>query len=384
MKKIYITIIFTLFTALIFGQVDFKNDGITIKHIEKLLFKVNATYYGSDCNSAQFEALMKNDVFNFFTVEDFGKEVDTELKQKFFKETKEYLSLYDKLQLIKNDIQNALVINESKAFLSDYNLTQKSFHLKILGLVQYDLKKDKPIWACHNFSFNILPLKIKSKNFYSSSYEGEIELTIENELQALKIEENRIDINTYVIGNVIGTTKSKYDNQTIYIPDFIRIILYNSKNNEIYYDYIYTEQTKIDLLKKDNLINISKITEQNYKYKKNAKSELLNTINKRFDKNYFNNDENINKHNTPKSNRSFIKLPKPEYVNMNEGVIVFEVTINRQGKVISANLLKEKSTIDNEELIESAKKAALNALYIEDNEAPEIETETITYSFVIN
>lgn len=234
MRKLLFTLILNLFTILVIAQVDFKNDGISIKHIDKLQFKLN-TYPGNNIN--QLEAIINEDVFNFFDKVDFGKEVDTELKQKFFMQTTKYFTLKDSLLKIKSDVKKALLIAKFNAKLSNYSLNRNSFSLDIPDILPYDKNSDNYLWEINSFSLNLLPLFIK--NIYGNV--GVLELIVKDEVLALKMEENRNNIKTIIVGNIISTIYSSNLYKTIFIPDFLRLILYNETNNEIYFDNVITE-----------------------------------------------------------------------------------------------------------------------------------------------
>jgi TonB family protein len=83
------------------------------------------------------------------------------------------------------------------------------------------------------------------------------------------------------------------------------------------------------------------------------------------------------------SNRKVLSLPKPEFRVQKEGKVVVEVTVNREGKVISADPGKKGSTTMDAELLAAAKKAALQSRFVvqEDAQAFQTQTGTITYHF---
>jgi len=79
--------------------------------------------------------------------------------------------------------------------------------------------------------------------------------------------------------------------------------------------------------------------------------------------------------------RSFVSLPKPEYTNQVEGVVVVEIFVDKDGKVTAANPGYRGSTTLDENLLQLAKKAALNARFDRKADAPAIQKGTITYRF---
>lgn len=82
--------------------------------------------------------------------------------------------------------------------------------------------------------------------------------------------------------------------------------------------------------------------------------------------------------------RSSQSLPKPYYPGNEEGVVVVQVTVNKSGQVTKAEAGVRGSNTADPELIASAKKAALQAKFNVDDNAPAFQTGTITYRFVLD
>lgn len=82
--------------------------------------------------------------------------------------------------------------------------------------------------------------------------------------------------------------------------------------------------------------------------------------------------------------RSKLALPKPNYPGNEEGVVVVQVTVNRSGVVTKAEGGVKGSNTADPELISAAKKAALQAKFNVDENAPAFQTGTITYRFVLD
>lgn len=78
--------------------------------------------------------------------------------------------------------------------------------------------------------------------------------------------------------------------------------------------------------------------------------------------------------------RSYLSLPKPEYNSQAEGVVVVEITVDKDGKVISANPGYKGSTTLNVNLMQLAREAALNARF-EPLPGTQVQKGTITYRF---
>lgn len=81
--------------------------------------------------------------------------------------------------------------------------------------------------------------------------------------------------------------------------------------------------------------------------------------------------------------RKPLKLPEPEYDSQADGKVVVEVTVDRNGNVISANPGVKGSTILDDYLLQVAKKAAMNATFDRKPDAPVIQKGTITYYFML-
>lgn len=82
--------------------------------------------------------------------------------------------------------------------------------------------------------------------------------------------------------------------------------------------------------------------------------------------------------------RSGLLLPKPYYPGNEEGIVVVQVTVDKNGIVTKAEPGAKGSNTANPELIAAAKKAALRAKFNVDNNAPAFQVGTITYRFVLD
>jgi len=75
-------------------------------------------------------------------------------------------------------------------------------------------------------------------------------------------------------------------------------------------------------------------------------------------------------------------LPKPSYNSDDQGRVNVSIWVDRNGKVIRAEVLQKGTTVADISLKNMAKQAALRAFFAPDNEAPEIQKGTITYNFI--
>lgn len=82
--------------------------------------------------------------------------------------------------------------------------------------------------------------------------------------------------------------------------------------------------------------------------------------------------------------RTAIYLPKPYYPGNNEATLIIKITVNKNGDVTKVDADASKSNTSYPELVEAAIKAAKQAKFNVDNNAPEAQTGTITYRFVLD
>ena len=74
-------------------------------------------------------------------------------------------------------------------------------------------------------------------------------------------------------------------------------------------------------------------------------------------------------------------LPRPDYGARDEGRVVVEITVDRNGRVTSASYRSSGSTTNNSTLVAAALRAARNARFNVDDNAPLSQRGTITYNF---
>lgn len=82
--------------------------------------------------------------------------------------------------------------------------------------------------------------------------------------------------------------------------------------------------------------------------------------------------------------RSGLSLPKPNYPGNDEGVVVVQVTVNKAGQVTKAEAGVKGSNTADPDMIAAARKAALQARFNADENAPAFQVGTITYRFVLD
>ena len=82
--------------------------------------------------------------------------------------------------------------------------------------------------------------------------------------------------------------------------------------------------------------------------------------------------------------RSALSMPKPYYPGNEEGIIVVQVKVDKNGKVTSADPGVRGSNTYNTQLLSAAKQAALKARFNVDEKAPAFQQGTITYRFILD
>jgi colicin import membrane protein len=78
-----------------------------------------------------------------------------------------------------------------------------------------------------------------------------------------------------------------------------------------------------------------------------------------------------------------VSLPKPDYNIQQQGIVVVEVTVDKQGNVTQAIPGVRGSTTINEYLMNSARRAALRSKFDVKPDAPAFQKGTITYHFIL-
>ncbi len=77
-------------------------------------------------------------------------------------------------------------------------------------------------------------------------------------------------------------------------------------------------------------------------------------------------------------------LPKPDYKVQKEGIVVVEITVDRNGKVIGATPILRGSNTQDAQLWKLAQEAAMRARFNASPDAQVKQVGTITYNFVLN
>lgn len=81
-------------------------------------------------------------------------------------------------------------------------------------------------------------------------------------------------------------------------------------------------------------------------------------------------------------NRKAKTLPKPKYISDDQGSVVVSIYVNKQGKVIRAEIMQKGTSVTDIELRKMARNAAMKASFTPDMDAAEVQKGTITYKFI--
>lgn len=81
--------------------------------------------------------------------------------------------------------------------------------------------------------------------------------------------------------------------------------------------------------------------------------------------------------------RSNVTLPRPNYSSNDQGTVVIQIWVDRDGRVTRAEYQPKGSNTSNGYLVSQARAAALRARFNADPSAPEEQKGTITYIFKI-
>ena len=77
-------------------------------------------------------------------------------------------------------------------------------------------------------------------------------------------------------------------------------------------------------------------------------------------------------------------LHRPSDDFTEEGIVVVDIWVNPEGKVVRAEVAPKGTTLINRDMRQKAVQAALRSTFAADKDAPEEQHGTITYTFVIN
>lgn len=399
--KFRLSILLLLISINLYGQTNFKTDGVLIEEVRKSLLGFT-DYTSIGFGEYGIWSPTMDEIMNLDVINSYGKyDYDTELKQKYYIQSDEYKKLLVELQEIKEKIEKSAIMLEFDGYsLSDYSLQTNSFTFNTV-FNQYSTLNNKKLVAYEQISVSLLPISITRNLFLGIDYENTIEgeknyfegnfkIKVLNENTALNIENNKDDIRIYFISDIVSTAKSKFDQkENIYEPSFIRFLIFNFRNKEIYVDKVYSKQGVVDMNEKD--------------YEKKMEKEQINTLRddklmeeqrkiKEINSRVKEISEETNSANTSQgsgvpyslSGRTAISLVKPNYPGDDEGIVVVKVTVDKYGNVTIAEPGVQGTTIKNTQFWDAAKTAALRTKFNADNNAPAYQLGTISYRFVLD
>jgi TonB family protein len=83
------------------------------------------------------------------------------------------------------------------------------------------------------------------------------------------------------------------------------------------------------------------------------------------------------------TNRKANSIPVPRAAFQEDGKVVVEITVDKNGNVIKAKPGVKGSTTSNPNLLDIARRAAMSAKFNPSSDAPEEQKGTITYNFIL-
>lgn len=206
-------------------------------------------------------------IYNLDVVKHYDlKEYDTDLKKEVFKEKPEYKTKLAELKRVKSETFNnfyCLVLNDgshdNKRMLTmggsggmhpvEYDVSKGGFYINLGSY--YEAFSGLPQVYRKRFELKSIPItKFKAYNEYGQLYDDptfyrQMAFFPMDKSTGLKFEENREDIKVIALFKIdkIDTRKvlrvSYYTNWYIASISKVRIIAYNKKTSEIYYDKVY-------------------------------------------------------------------------------------------------------------------------------------------------
>jgi len=267
MKKLLLLILLTGIIRISSAQVNFRTEGMSVSEMLS----------NSEPIPDKLEEILYLDVRGFYDLKD---QYDTELKLKYFKETEEFKNKYQELKQIKEKLMNTvsyiLIDIGGSSNLSDYSLKTQTFYISI-GEIFHNYPNERYPKTINNVYVDILGIEDKRIELVQQMYDQRFVVKM-NEETAIKLENNKSETGLIYFIKPNRTQKVEYDkidplmqtyskvSETLIIPEYIRIVLYNKADQDIYFDCVYATNEKNNLLNKDlehiRLIEQNKFEEQ--------------------------------------------------------------------------------------------------------------------------
>lgn len=352
---------------------------------------------------------------------------DTELKIKKYKETDNYGQKLKKIKKLKKELKNSIISTRlDYDALSNYDLDRNAFVIELgnSDLYSYDIKtektgldgneyQDRPPKTIYNVSIEYLNIEriVSSKSFNKVFYK-EIILAQTNENRALKIENHKSDVDVYLIFDIksekmkefkeewdeSGDNQSSTINTRVFYPSFIRLIMVNSDNGQIYFDKLYDPTGSKNMITLDDTLQKQESKEHSHHQDKENDEALFPGV--KSDKNkeskgndaLFNgnkvthkDDDTLNKYNSEIAHslegRSLEKVPEMKNDSHESGKVVLNFKVDKKGNIKYVEYTLKGSTTQKLHLIQWAKQAARKAKFNKTHNAPEEQWGKMTFSF---
>jgi hypothetical protein len=244
----------TISMVLLSGLISFLNPQETILKIKsdfsEIKGKMNNSYYRQDISQLKnFTSILNLDVFEYY---DIKNQYDTDLKRKVYMESEDYKAQFLKLEELKSQmISTTYYLDFEPEYYErnnpiKYDLNTKNFsasneiylnsYCDKIGYIQFD----QILFKCPScININTRNLSYDCDDFIEET----ISFKIDDESLGLKIEENKSNLMLLFVFSFKGTIPFQRKlpdlTQTDYylLTEVRRVIVYDSKTNEIYFIY---------------------------------------------------------------------------------------------------------------------------------------------------
>jgi hypothetical protein len=245
----------TILGTLLIGLLIPINGQETILNIKSNSSEINGrmsnSFYKQDLSQLKsFISTLNSDVFEYYGIK---SKFETDLKRKVYSESEDYKTKYTELERLKSKMistiyyldfepdyyeRNNLIKYDknTKTFFVSNEIYLSLFYNKT-GYIQFD----QILLKClADFTVNTRNISHECDDFI----EERISFKIDNESLALKIEENRTSLRLLFLFSFTGTSplQGKIMDLTptdyYLLTDVRKVVVYNSKTNEIYFTYM--------------------------------------------------------------------------------------------------------------------------------------------------
>ena len=245
----------TILTVLFSGLFIVLNTQETVLNIKSTSSEImgrmsNNCYHQDISQFKNFVSILNLDVFDYH---DIKNQYDTDSKRKAYMESEDYKTKYSELKKLKSEMISATWYLDfepdyyhERSSLIKYNPDNKNF--SVTNELDFKLFYDEPGYIQFDQILIKCPagITINKRNVIDACadlVEETISFKIENEFLASKIEENRTYLRLLFVFNFTGTNSIQAKKSDLtpadhyLITDIRKVVVYNSKTNEVYSTY---------------------------------------------------------------------------------------------------------------------------------------------------